>query len=393
MEEEKGTSRRDFIKIGVVGGLSALGGVGLGTFVGTTLKQPEVDRLNGEISDLREQLGFPPLADTVNVYNWSEYIADGLLTIFDEEFGVAVNYQNFESTDEAYATLLGGVADYDVVMLTDYLVTDAINDELLQPLPKQYMPNMKFIADKYVDPPYDPDNEYSAPYVWGTTGIGWNETRLGEGGVTGWAQMFDTSGGGFLQTHNKKVTMLPDIRESIGGTLKFLGYSMNDTASSHLQEAEDMLKAQKPFLASYADATTYIPNLANGQFDVSHAWNGDVFVAADESEDFDIRYTIPSEGGTLWVDNMVIPANAPNPETGAAWINYILRPEVVAHITNWRFYANPNTLADTLVSEEVLDDTQIYPPADVLAKLEIFRPFTQDELDSYQEVWDRVQAA
>ncbi len=387
----EGVSRRDFLKVGVVGGVSALAGVGLGTLVGTTLKQPEVDRWRDEVASLREQLGLPPLVDQVNVYNWSEYIADGLLQIFREEFGVAVNYITFESTDEVWATLAAGQTPFDVVMLTDYLIPDAIDADLIQPLPKAAIPNMKFIADKYKDPPYDPNNDYSAPYVWGTTGIGWNEDRV-TGGVTGWSEMFDANSGGFLETHNKKVTMIPDMRETIGAALKFLGYSMSDTDSSHLNEAETLLKQQKPYLATYADATAYIPNLATGQYNASHAWNGDVFVAADES-DFSIKYTIPKEGGTLWVDNMVIPTNAPNPRTGAAWIDYVLRPEVVAHITDWRFYANPSTLADTLVSQEVLDDPQIYPPQDVLAKLEILRPLTQEELEALDAVWTRVQAA
>lgn len=396
MEEEE-VSRRNFLKVGVVGGLSALGGVGLGSLVGSTLRQPELDRLQSELTTIREQLGFPPLADTVNVYNWSEYIADSLLDIFNDEFGVAVNYQLFESTDEVYATLLGGLTEFDVVMLTDYLVTDAVNDGLIQPLPKQYIPNMKFIANKYKDPAYDPGNVYSAPYVWGTTGIGWNRDLVTPEDVDGWEQMFDTSPGGFLATYNGKVTMINDTRETVGAALKFLGYSMSDTDSSHLSEAEALLKAQNPFLAAYSDATSYIPNLATGQFRASHAWNGDVFVAAEdalaEPNEYDIYYTIPKEGGTLWVDNMVIPANAPNPETGAAWINYILRPEVVAHITNARFYANPSTVADTLVNPEILNDQQIYPAPETLANLEILAPLSQAELDDYVALFERVKAS
>lgn len=389
MAEE--TSRRNFLKVGLVGGVGALAGIGLGSVVGSTLRQGEVDRWRAEVTRLREDFGLPDVADTVNVYNWSEYIADGLHEIFRQQFGAGVNYITFESTDEAWATLVAGLSEFDVVMLTDYLIPDAIEAGLIQPLPKQFIPNMRFIAEKYEDPSYDPGNEYSAPYVWGTTGIGWNENLVDED-VTGWAQMFDTSANGFLARHEPKgITMIDDVRETIGAALKASGYSMNSMDPSHLEVAEELLLAQKPFLTDYADATAYIPSLANGTFAVSHAWNGDVFVAAEDS-DFPIRYTIPEEGGTLWVDNMVIPANAPNPETGAAWINFILRPEVVAHITNWRFYANPSTLADTLVNPDVLDDPEIYPPDDVLAKLEIFDPLTEEELDLLDEIWERVRA-
>jgi spermidine/putrescine transport system substrate-binding protein len=354
------SSRRNFIKVGVVGAV----GVALAIAGYTYLNQK------------------PPA--TVKVYNWSEYIEDSVLESFKKEYGIDVVYDTFESMDEARSKLFVGNSGYDVVVLTDYVIPDAIAGGFIQPLNYDNIPNASHVDDKFKNPPYDPGNKYTLPYMWGSTGLGYNTKEISEE-VTGWSQMFDET---FLTKYDKKLTMLSEARELIGAALKYTGHSLNSVDDNELEEAKQALLKQKPHLAKYADATDYIPGLAGGQFLMSHVFNGDLYVAQEDNAD--LAYIIPQEGATLWTDNMTIAKGAPNKDAGEAFINYILTPEVDALITNSRYYANPNKDATSLVSPEIATDPGIYPPADVLAKLEIERPFTAEEKAKWDKVYTEV---
>lgn len=380
------SSRRDFIKIGVVGALGlALGGVA-GNAIADSNFAAERSQLQAQVDELRKRVG-RSYSGTVKVYNWSEYIAEGLLTAFKDEYGVDVVYDTFESMDEARSKIFVGNSGYDVVILTDYVIPDAIAGGFIQPINFDNVPNAKHIDDKFKNPPFDPDGKYTVPYMWGTTGLGLNTKEVGDQ-VVGWSSMFDA---GFLKKYTKKVTMMSEARELIGAALKSLGHSLNSVNDTELGEAKQALLKQKPYLAKYADATDYIPGLASGQFLVSHAYNGDVYVAKEDNPD--LRYIIPKEGATLWTDNMTIVSNAPNKDAGEAFINYILTPEVDALITNFRYYANPNKDATDLVLPVISSDPAIYPPPEVIAKLEIERPFTADEKAKWDAIYTAVISA
>jgi spermidine/putrescine transport system substrate-binding protein len=377
------SSRRDFIKVAAVGAV----GLGLGAVAGDAIATSsfgsEKAQLEAQVEDLRKQIG-RNYSGTVKVYNWSEYIAEGLLVTFKDEYGVDVVYDTFESMDEARSKVFLGNSGYDVVVLTDYVIPDAIAGGYLLELNYDNIPNAKNLDDKFKNPPYDPGNKFTLPYMWGTTGLGWNTKEINEG-ISGWSSVFDEN---FLKKYNKKVTMMTEARELIGAALKYLGFSLNSTDDSQLQQAKQALLKQKPYLAKYADATDYIPGLAGRQFLVSHAYNGDIYVAKDDNPD--LAYAIPKEGSTLWVDNMTIAKGAPNKAAGEAFINYILSPEVDALITNFRYYANPNKAANDLVLPTIKDDPGIYPPEDVLSKLEIERTFNAQEKAKWDKVYTEV---
>ncbi len=381
-----GTSRRDFIKVAITGALGlAAGGVAGNTLANQNFAN-ERSQLQTQISELQKKLG-KSYSGTVKVYNWSEYIATGLLTTFKDEYGVDVVYDTFESMDEARSKIFVGKSGYDVVVLTDYVIPDAIAGGFIQPLDYDNIPNAKHVDDKFKNPPFDPGNKYTLPYMWGSTGLGYNTKEVPEG-VTGWTNVFDEN---FLKKYSKKVTMMSEARELIGAALKSRGHSLNSVDDNELQEAKQALLKQKPYLAKYADATDYIPGLAGGQFLVSHAYNGDVYVARGDNPD--LKYVIPKEGATLWTDNMTIAKDAPNKAAGEAFINYILTPEVDALITNFRYYANPNKDATSLVLPTIASDQGIYPPSDVIAKLEIERPFNASEKAKWDKIYTEVTSA
>jgi spermidine/putrescine transport system substrate-binding protein len=380
------TSRRDFVKVAAAGAL----GLGVGAVAGNTIATSSVSaekaQLQARIDELQKKIG-RNYSGTVKVYNWSEYIAEGLLETFKDEYGVDVVYDTFESMDEARSKIFVGNSGYDVVILTDYVIPDAIDGGFIQELNYDNIPNAKHLLDTFKNPEYDPGNKYTLPYLWGTTGLAVNTTLVTDQ-VTGWSNVFDVD---FLKKYSKKVTMLSEARELIGAALKSLGYSLNSVDDNQLEAAKQILLKQKPYLAKYADATDYIPGLTANEFWVSHTYNGDAVKVGMENAD--VKYVHPKEGETLWTDNMTIANGAPNKDAGEAFINYILSPEVDALISNFRGYANPNKDATSLVLPTISDDPAIYPPPEVMARLERERPFNAEEKAKWDKIYTEITSA
>jgi len=368
------------VKIAAAGVVGAAVGAVAGNYYGaqTTLTQEE--SLKTQLEDLKKKIPVQPEGE-VRVYTWSEYIHEYLIDVFKMNTGINVIYDTFESTDEMRAKVSPGQSGYDVVMITDYIIPEFVNLGLLAELDTALLPNLIHLDDKFKNPDYDPGGKHSVPYLWGTTGIGWNSAKVTDP-IASWADVFEPEK---VKKYEKTVTMLDDMRETIGAAMKYLGYSLNDLDDSHLNEAKQVLLGQKPHLAKYTGALEYIPGLAGGRFTISHAYSGDVFVAAADNPD--VKYTIPKEGCTLWVDNMTVLKNAPHPVAAHAWINYIVDPTVMAIISNVRYYANPNKDSFPFLNKDVAEDPAIYPPEDVYKKLEIMKPVTPAELEKYQKVW------
>jgi len=358
------SSRREFVKLAATGLVGAAVGAAVGSYYATQTMPRPVEK-----------------EAEVRVYTWSEYIYEGLIDLFESTTGIDVVYDTYESTDEMRAKVTPGQSGYDMVMVVDYMIPEFANLGLLAELDATLLPNLVHLDDKFKNPDYDPGNKHSVPYLWGTTGIGWNSARVQEP-ITGWADVFEPERVG---KYAKTVTMLDDMRETIGAALKYLGYSLNDLDDGHLEEAKEVLLTQKPYLAKYTGALEYIPGLAGERFTISHAYSGDVFVAAEDNPD--VAYTIPEQGCTLWVDNMTVLKNAPHPTAAHAWINFILDPAVMATISNNRYYANPNKDSFALLNRDVAEDPAIYPPEDVYEKLEIMKPNTPEELKKYENIW------
>lgn len=326
------------------------------------------------------------LVDELHVFHWSEYIDLEIYTQFEEEFGVKVIEDNFASNEDLLAKLQAGATGYDVIVPSDYMVAIMINQGMLAKLDKSNIPNLKNLDPKFTGLPFDPNGDYSVPYQWGTTGIGYR-SDLVDDEITSWATLFDLAQ---AEEYAGKISMLNDVRETMGAALRYKGYSLNSTDPEELEKAKGILMQQKPLLAKY-DSESYEDALVSGETVVAHGWSGDFFVAMEDNED--IVYVIPEEGGVVWVDNVAIPATATGDRkyTAEVFINYLLEPEVGAQITNFVWYGSPNAAAEPFINEEILSDPAIYPPPEVMEKLEFIRD-VGEATTMYDRIWTEIKS-
>jgi spermidine/putrescine-binding protein len=327
--------------------------------------------------------GEQELAKELHVYNWSEYIDPEIYADFEEEFGVKVIEDTFASNEDLLAKLQAGATGYDLIVPSDYMVAIMIELDLLAELNYDNLPNFENIDERFKDPPYDPGNKYSVPYQWGTTGIGYN-TDLFEEAPDSWAYLFDPA---VASQYAGRISMLNDSREVLGAALKYLGYSVNSTNEQELEQAKQVLVQQKEWVAAY-DSDGFEDLLAAGEVDIGHGWSGDYFTAATEAPQ--VWYVIPKEGGVLWTDNLAIPKTAPSQYTAEAFINYLMRPEVAAKVTNYTWYASPNKAAEEFISAEILEEPAIYPPQEVMDRLEFLRD-VGEATAIYDRSWTEIK--
>jgi spermidine/putrescine-binding protein len=324
------------------------------------------------------------LAKELHIYNWSEYIDPQIYADFEEEFGVRVIEDTFANNEELLAKLQAGATGYDVIVPSDYMVEIMIEEGLLAELDRENIPNITNIDDEFADPPYDPGMVHCVPYQWGTTGIGYNSDYFDEE-PDSWAYLFDPE----LASENAgRMTLLNDARESFAAALKYLGYSLNTTNEQELTEARDLLMQQKRWVYAY-DSEQYEDLLSADETVLAHGWSGDFFMIAEEDER--IWYAIPKEGGVVWADNLCVPNTAPNKHTAEVFINYLLRAEVGAAISNYTWYASPNAAAAEFIDPDILDEPAIYPPPEVMDKLEWLQD-VGDATPLYERMWTEVKA-
>jgi len=318
------------------------------------------------------------------LYNWSEYIDPELISAFEEEFDVTVTEDFYPSNEEMLARVQEG-ASFDVVVPSDYMISIMIEEGLLAPIQTDAVPNLDNLADRFAsDLPYDPEGEYSVPYQWGTTGLGVDLAVVGEDVPHTWGLVFDPE---LSEQYAGKITMLDDPRETMGAALKYLGYSLNSTDPDELAEAEELVAGAIPRLAAF-DSDQYDELLIQGESAIAHGYSGNFFTAFEEGES-DYEYFVPDEGGTVWVDNMAVPTDAPHPCTAHAFINFLLDAENGAALTNFNYYASPNAAAEELILPEILEDPAIYPSEELDERLE----FIEDTGDFEIEYTDALTRA
>ncbi|RME50388.1 MAG: spermidine/putrescine ABC transporter substrate-binding protein [Caldilineae bacterium] len=325
------------------------------------------------------------LAKELHVYNWSEYIDPEVYTAFEEKYGVKVIEDTFSSNEELLAKLQAGAAGYDVIVPSDYMVEIMIDQGLLAELNHDNIPNLSNLSPLFNNPPYDPGLKHCVPYQWGTTGIGYNTEEFDEP-PDSWAYLFDPD---MASQYAGKITMLNDSREAIGAALKYLGYSLNTTNEAELEEAKQVLLAQKPFLYSY-DSDQFEDLIAADEVIIGHGWSGDYFAAAVEDER--IWYVIPKEGAVVWADNLCIPASSKNQYTAELFLDFILQPEIAAQITNFTWYASPVEAANEFIDPEILNEPAIYPSAETMQRLEWIQD-VGEATPLYERIWTEVKAA
>ncbi|HUG08324.1 MAG TPA: spermidine/putrescine ABC transporter substrate-binding protein [Acidimicrobiia bacterium] len=298
----------------------------------------------------------------LNFYNWTEYIDPELVDAFEEEFGVAV-VEDFYDSNEALLARLQSGAVYDLIVPSDYMIAIMIEEGLLMELQRDAIPNVTNLAPFFADPPFDPGGTYSAAYQWGTTGLGVNMDVVGEDFEPSWALVFDPE---LVAEYPGGISLLNDPRETMGAALMYLGYSMNSVSEAELQEAADVIAGVRDQIAAF-DSDTYAELLVNGEVAVSHGFSGGYLTAIEDWETH--TYVIPQEGATVWTDNMAIPTNADHPCTAHAFINFLLDAENGAALTNWNYYASPNEASEEFIDPDILEDEAVYPSDEVFANL------------------------
>ncbi|KPK75346.1 MAG: hypothetical protein AMJ79_11535 [Phycisphaerae bacterium SM23_30] len=321
------------------------------------------------------------LSKELNIYNWSDYIAEDTIPNFEKEFGVKVNYDTYEDNEALLAKLQSGATGYDIVVPTGYMVEIMLKQGLLAPINRGNIPNLKGISKELSDPPYDPGRKHSVPWQWGTTGFAFNAKKV-KGKVDTWDLLWNPE-------YKGKITMLDDMRSAISVALKRLGYSLNATSEKELMEAKKLLMEQKPLLKAYISAPVK-SLLISGEVWLSQLWVGDTLMAKDENEDID--YCIPKEGCEIWDDNLAIPKSAPHQYTAEVWMNYCLRPEVSAAVSNFVHYATPVEAAKKFINKDDLNNPGIYPSAEVMKRLE-FQKDVGEATRIYDQIWTELKAA
>ena len=334
---------------------------------------------------------------TVNVYNWSDYIDDSILEDFTKETGIKVVYDVFDSNEILETKLLAGGTGYDVVVPTGTFLARQIQAGVFQKLDKSKLPNLSNMWDVVSDrtAKYDPGNEYSINYMWGTTGIGYNVNKvqdaLGIEKIDSWDVVFNPEM--IAKLADCGVYMLDAPAEMIPAALNYLGLDPNSTSPDDLGKAEELLLSIRPSIRKF-HSSEYINGLANGDICLAVGWSGDMFQARDRAAEADqgvaIDYSIPKQGAQMWFDQMAIPADAPHTEEAHEFLNYMMRPEVIAKASNYVFYANGNAASKDLLDEEVIGDPAVYPDDETMNKL-----FTTVPLDARTQrlvtrIWTRV---
>lgn len=326
------------------------------------------------------------LADTLHFYNWADYMDDEILAQFEAECGVKVVQDIFSSNEDLIAKIQAGNAGYDLIVPSDYAVEILASRGLLKELTYDNIPNVTNINPTLMGLYFDPENIYSLPYQWGTTGIAYNTAYFDEP-PTSWAAIFEPEQ---VCQNSGFVSMLDDERESIGAALTYLGYSYNDTNPDHHAEALALLSAQKECLAGY-NSDNFNQTLASEEVIMAHAWSGGTALARSENEN--VAFVIPEEGGSIWMDNMAVPADAPNAYTAEVFINYLLEGEIGAQLSNYIYYFSPNTAAQPLLDEEyfaILESGGMMVDGDVADRLEWIE--RNDETVIFSDTWTAVKA-
>ncbi|MDP4098270.1 ABC transporter substrate-binding protein [Paenibacillus sp. P96] len=319
--------------------------------------------------------------NTLTIYNWGDYIDPELLDRFQEETGITVIYQTFDSNEAMLTKIEQGGTSFDVAMPSEYAISKMKEENLLIPLDHSKLPNLKNIDPRYMNLSFDEGNQYSVPYFWGTVGIIYNPEMTQGIDFNSWDDLWDPR----LQNN---ILLADGTREVMGMGLNSLGYSLNDTNEAHLQEALAKLRQLAPNVKAVVGDEIKMM-LANEEAGVGLVWSGDASEIMGENEKLD--YIVPEEGSNLWFDNMVIPKTATHVEAAHTFINFMLDPEVSAQNTEYVGYSTPNKEALSLLPEDISGDTRFYPDAELIKRLEVYNNLGKRMLAHYNELFLRFK--
>jgi putrescine transport system substrate-binding protein len=340
-------------------------------------------------------------AKVLNVYNWSDYVAEDTIARFEQETGIKVTYDVYDTNEMLEAKLLAGSSGYDVVFPSARPFAQRhVEAKLYLPLDREKLPNWRNLDPAVLSglQDVDPGNRHLVPYMWGTTGIGWNvakvRERLGADFTPdSWSLLFDPKIAEKLRDCG--IALLDDEQEGFGAGLIYLGRDPNGVGGGEIEATSQLFAGIRPFVR-YFHSSKYIDDLANGEICVAMGYNGDVMQARDRASEagngVEIAYVIPKEGALRWVDSMAIPADAPHAANAMLFLDFIMRPDVVAPISNFVSYASANAAAKALVDPSVRDDPGIYPAPEVMLRLVDPKKLPDDETRARVRAWTSIKS-
>jgi putrescine transport system substrate-binding protein len=336
----------------------------------------------------------------LNVYNWSDYIAEDTVANFEKETGIKVRYDLFDSNSVLESKLLAGNSGYDLVVPSSQFLARQIKAGVFQKLDKSKLSNIKNLDVEMLKALQvnDPGNAYAMPYLWGTTGLGYNKEKLAaalgkDQAIDSWNLFFDPKMSSKLKACG--ISALDAAGEVLSAALFYKGLDPNSSNPKDYEgPALETMMAVRPNIR-YFNSSQYITDLANGDLCLALGWSGDASIAASRAAEakkpFEISYIIPKEGAGLWFDMMAIPADAKHPNNALLFMNYIMEPKVIAGISNFVTYANPNTASIPFLDKAVVDNPNIYPPASVKARLYSYKLLSPDVERIRTRVWTKIK--
>ena len=316
----------------------------------------------------------------LNVYNVGDYIDENIITLFEEKTGIDVQYETYDTNEMMYQKVKSGSTNYDLIFPSDYMVEKMKSEGLLQKIDFKNIPNMKYIDKSFLNPIYDETNEYSVPYMWGTFGILYNKKMVKEP-VDSWNILWNPK-------YKGNIMMFDSVRDTMGISLKRLGYNMNKTNPKEINEAMKELMKQKDLVLAYVNDEGK-DRLLGEEVAMGIAYSGDAVTLMEENPN--LAYAIPKEGTNKWVDAMAIPKSAQNKKEAEMFINFLLDPEIAKMNAEYIGYSTPNEGALKLLDKDVTSNPVAYPPKSVMDKTETFIDLG-NKLRLYDEAWIKLKS-
>lgn len=318
--------------------------------------------------------------ETLSVLNYDIYIDKDLLKEFEEANDVKIKYDTYATPEEMYIKAKAGASNYDLIISSEYMIERMINEGMVNKLNFDNIPNYKYIDEDFKNHPYDPNNEYSVPYFWGTLGILYNKETV-DATSDSWEMLWD-------ENHSQRIIMMDSQRDSFGAALKLLGYSMNTVNEKELDEAKDLLIKQKPLVMAYI--TDGAPDIMiNEEADMALVWSGEAVSAMVENEN--LGFVIPKEGSNIWIDAMFIPNTTKNQPLAENFIDFLCSTEATLSNIDEVWYSTVHTEALELVNEELLNNSAFNIPEEDIDKMEMFRD-PKEFIDMYTNRWTEIAA-
>ena len=320
----------------------------------------------------------------VIVYNWGDYLDPEVITMFEEETGIEVIYDEYETNETMYPKIESGAAEYDIVCPSDYMIQKMIENDLLSEINFDHIPNANNIGNQYYEQSqeFDPENKYSIPYCFGTVGILYNKTMVDEP-IDSWNVLWD-------ETYRDNILMQDSVRDAFMVSLKRLGYSMNSIDNNELEEARDALIEQKPLTQAYVVDQVRDKMIGN-EAAIGVIYSGEAIYT--QLENSDLEYVIPKEGTNVWIDSWCILKNAPNKENAEAFINFLCRPDIALMNFEYITYSTPNVEAQKLIKDESIQNSEIaFPDLTKYNDLETFHYLGEEGDALYNQLWKEVKS-